>query len=175
MDKRQIRKVLAFWVAFLVLHYAYEFFPILPFKLFSGVNESFFQHAKVAFFSYLGVNLGEYWLRRNEIERLVSFLYSRLFSTMVLPWFVFIAWFSAAAYYGPLPAVWLEIIFANIALLASAYCVLLAEEAMESVDYGRAFKAVILALFIVSFSYYIIFTFRLPWTDFFSDPYATGN
>jgi hypothetical protein len=98
--KGYIFKLVGFWVGFLVLHYAYEFFPILPFKLLSGIDESFFQHAKVALFAYLAVNLVEYLVRRGRppeeggIENVESFAFSHIFSNTILPWFVFIAWFA---------------------------------------------------------------------------------
>jgi hypothetical protein len=173
--KRLSLKLAGFWVGFLVLHYAYEFFPILPFKLISGIDESFFQHAKVAFFAYLAVNAVEYLIRRREIEDLQGFVFSRLFSATILPWFVFLAWYAAAAYYGRLPTVFLEILYSNIALILAGICTLIMEGSMEGITYGRGFKAVIVALFVVSISYYILFTFRLPWADVFADPYSGGG
>ena len=179
MSKRgYILKLVGFWAGFLILHYAYEFFPILPFKLFSGIDESFFQHAKVAFFAYLVVNLIEYLVRRRRpageggIESMEGFVFSRLFSLTVLPWFIFIAWFAAAAFYGRLPTVFLEILWSNIALLLAGTCVLVTEKSMEGIAYKKGFKAVILSLFVLSVLFYLIFTFRLPWADFFADPYA---
>jgi hypothetical protein len=176
--KGYLFKLVGFWAGFLILHYAYEFFPILPFKLFSGIDESFFQHAKVAFFAYLLVNLVEYLVRRRRpageggIESREGFAFSRLFSLTVLPWFIFITWFAAAAFYGRLPTVFLEIVWSNIALLMGGICVLVMENRMEGIAYSRGFKAVILCLFVLSVLYYVIFTFRLPWADFFADPYA---
>jgi hypothetical protein len=176
--KGYILKLVGFWVGFLFLHYAYEFFPILPFKVFSGIDESFFQHAKVGFFAYLVVTLIEYLVRRKRpvaeggIENVGSFAFSRLFSLTILPWFIFIAWFAAAAFYGRLPTVFLEILYSNIALLLAGSCVLVMENGMEGIAYSKGFKAMILSLFALSVLYYVIFTFRLPWADFFADPYA---
>ena len=178
--KGYIYKLVGFWAGFLILHYAYEFFPILPFKLFSGIDESFFQHAKVAFFAYLVVNLVEYLLRRRRpageggIESLEGFAFSRLFALTILPWFIFFTWFAAAAFYGRLPTVFLEILWSNIALLLAGICVLVMENTMEGIAYSKGFKAVILSLFCLSALYYVIFTFRLPWADFFADPYAAS-
>jgi hypothetical protein len=169
-----------FWVGFLILHYAYDFFPILPFRLFSGIDESFFQHAKIGFFAYLVVDLVEYLLRRGRpageggIESLESFAYSRLFSLTILPWFIFFTWFAAAAFYGRLPTVFLEILWSNIALLLAGIGVLVVEHSLEGIAYSKGFKVVILALLCLSVLYYIIFTFRPPWTDFFADPYAAS-
>jgi len=173
--KRFLWKLAGFWVGFLVLHYAYEFFPILPFKLISGTNESFFQHAKVAFFAYLAVNGVETLVRRRMMESRGRFLFARVFSTTLVPWFVFLTWYAAAAFYGQLPTVFLEIVYANLALLAAGACILVVEGGLEGISYGRGLKTVLLVLFLLSLSYYVIFTFRVPWTDFFADPYAMAG
>jgi len=106
------------------------------------------------------------------IENPEAFAFSRLFFQIILPWFIFIAWFAAAAFYGRLPTVFLEILYANIALLLAGICVLVMENSLENMAYSKGFKAVILVLFVLSVSYYVIFTFRLPWADFFADPYT---
>lgn len=173
--KRFLWKLAGFWVGFLVLHYAYEFIPILPLKLVSGTNESFFQHAKIAFFAYLAASGVEFLIRRRAIENRERFLFARLFVSILVPWFVFLTWYGAAAFYGQLPTVFLEILYANLALLAAGTCILVAEGSLEGISYGREFKIVLLVLFFLSIAYYVIFTFRLPWTDFFADPYAIAG
>lgn len=74
-----------------------------------------------------------------------------------------------------LPTVFLEILYANLALLAAGICTLIVEKSLEEISYARGLKIVILALFLLSAFYYVIFTFRLPWTDFFADPYAAAG
>jgi hypothetical protein len=172
IGKRTYLKLLAFWAGFLILHYSYDILPILPIKLISGINESFFQHIKTVFFAYLIVNQVEYLTRRKDIENREGFILTRLFSTTILPWFVFIIWFMAAAYYGPIENVAVEILYANIALLLSGFCALVVEQTMDGIRYQNLSKVVIIALFVISLSLYIIFTFRLPWADVFADPVA---
>lgn len=168
--RRRYLKLIGFWVGFLILHYAYDFFPMLPIKLISGVDESFFQHAKIAFFAYGIVSSIEWAVWRKQVRNLEPFVFSRLFATTVLPWFIFIVWFSAAAYYGRMPNVVAEIVFANVVLALAGACALIVEQAMEGVTYSKALKVVIAALFIVSLSLYVIFTFKLPWADVFAEP-----
>ena len=81
---------------------------------------------------------------------------------------------AAAAFYGKLPTVFLEILWSNIALLLAGICALAMENSMESIVYSKGFKAVILSLFCLAVLFYVIFTFRLPWADFFADPYAAS-
>ncbi len=136
------------------------------------INESFFQHIKIVFFTYLIVNLVEYLTRRKEIENRESFVLTRLFSTTILPWVVFIIWFIAPAFYGPIGNVAIEILYANIALLISGFCALSIEQTMDGLHYQNLAKVVIIALFVISLSLYVIFTFKLPWADVFEDPTA---
>ena len=172
IGKRYYLKLLGFWAGFLILHYSYDFLPILPIKFISGINESFFQHIKIVYFAYIIVNLVEYLTRRKDIENRESFILTRLFSTTILPWFVFIIWFIAPAYYGPIGNVAFEILYANIALLLSGFCALVLEQTMDGIPYQNLSKVVIIALFVISMSLYIIFTFKLPWADVFADPMA---
>ncbi len=154
----------------MILHWAYDFLPILPVKLISGINESFFQHIKMTFFAYLFVNLVEYFLRRKNIQDKESFIYTRILTTTFLPWVVFIVWYIAPAYYGPFSNVAIEILYANIALIISGFVILVIEHTIDGIAYQKLSKFVLLALFLISMSYYIIFTFRLPWADVFADP-----
>ena len=64
----------------------------------------------------------------------------------------------------------IEILYANIALLLSGFCALVVEQTMDGITYQNLSKVVIIALFIISMSLYIIFTFKLPWADVFTDP-----
>ncbi|MBN1261514.1 MAG: hypothetical protein JXB35_12620 [Anaerolineae bacterium] len=169
--KRQfVLKVVAFWIGFLVLHYAYDFLPILPLKLISGIDESFFQHQKIAFYTYLLVCGVEYLLRRKQLTNFSSFFHSRLFATVLIPWLVFVVWYMAAAYVGQWPTVFLEILYSNIAVILVGICALIMERNMESLKYHRAFQVLIVAMFVVLVSQFTIFTFRLPWIDVFADP-----
>jgi len=43
---------------------------------------------------------------------------------------------------------------------------------MDGIPYHNLSKVVIIALFVISMSLYIIFTFKLPWADVFADPTA---
>lgn len=172
-DRRSYLKLIAFWVSFMVLHYAYEFVPISALRWLGAVDESFFQHAKIAFFGYLIVNLVEYGWRGRRAPNRDAFAYARLLSTTLLPWFVFILWFTGPAYLGPIPNVAAEILFANVALLLAGLCTLIVEERLQGLTYDAPLKAVIVALFVIAASLFVIFTYRMPWHDVFADPRAT--
>jgi len=52
---------------FIILHYAYDFFPNVVFQIFSGINESVFQHMKIAFYSYIILTIIEFFVFKKKI------------------------------------------------------------------------------------------------------------
>jgi hypothetical protein len=163
-------KVFLFWALFLILHYLYEWFPFAPFKLVSGVSEAPFQHFKIAFYAYLLVSLVElaYFWRKWENHH--SAIHTRLLSTMLSPWAIFLFWFFAAAVYGRLPNIPVEVIYANLALVLTGAVVVALERSLDGVAYTQAARWAIMGLFLASLVLFIAFSEALPWTDVFTEP-----
>ncbi len=170
MRKRDFSKVGGLWLAFLVLHLGYDFLPIAPLGLVAATNESVFQHMKGLFYAYVLVNIIEYVTRRKALDQRVAFIYARLLSTLLLPWVMFILWYMAPAYYGELPSIPLEIVYANVMVLLVGASTVMLERGFETMRYSRELKVLIIALFVISISLYTIFTFKLPWADVFAVP-----
>lgn len=170
MSKSGYVKLFGLWATFLVLHFAYDWLPVFPLKLLSAVDESPFQHFKVGFFAYLLVSLVEYLLLRRRAPVPAAWPYSRLWGALLTPWLIFILWYMAPAYYGPFPAVWMDILYANLMVALVAGCLVIVERQMETVTYSPAFKVLTVGLFLILLSLFEIFTFRLPWTDVFTEP-----
>ena len=57
---------------FLLLHYSFEWFPNLLTQIFSGTEESVFQHCKVGFYAYLILIVLEYAVFRKKIKETTS-------------------------------------------------------------------------------------------------------
>ncbi len=177
-----VLKMLAVQVIFLLLHYAYEWFPNSFTIVFSGTNESIYQHMKVGLFSYLLASLLEYLLVRNPHQPVspsitppsgtlrICFIYARLFAATVFPFAILVYFLMAAAYYGEINSIPLEVINANIALLLASFSAIAIERQIEAGSPSRLFRIVVIVLFLVSLSQYIIFTYRLPWMDVFATP-----
>lgn len=162
-------KMIAYQFIFLLLHYAYDWYPNNLTRIFSGINESIFQHMKVAFFSYILLILLEYlWIRKKIQPH--TYFFSRVFAITFIPWAVFVFFFMAAAYHGEIKNIPIEILYANLVLLLASYSTIIVERHIEKAKPGKAFKIVTSAMFLVSLSYYIIFTHRLPWFDVFAVP-----
>ncbi|GAP21455.1 hypothetical protein [Leptolinea tardivitalis] len=163
-----IIKIVIFWVLFLILHFSYDWVKRPIVAVFSGTNESFMQHAKIGFLAYSLASVAEYFLWSTQISNPVSFLYSRVITSMVLPWVMFIVYYIAPAFYGkPMPTIPLEIIYANIILLIIGVILSSFEPGLEMINYSTRGEITLWVLWIIGFTEMVIFTFRPPWADFF--------
>ena len=163
-------KTLAFYAVFMLMYAGYRFFPIFPLDLFCGVCESNFQHYKAGFFAYLIVNLFEYLLLRKRIQSKEHFVYSRLLSTIFLPWVMFLLWYTGPAIFDRLPNIPLEILYANLITLLVGVSTVILERSYESATPSRAAWWVLIVLFVISIGLFVVFTYRLPWADVFAEP-----
>jgi cell shape-determining protein MreD len=154
---------------FLGLHYAYDFFPTKFVTLFSGVNESVFQHLKIGYFAYILTHLVEYILRKNK-ESTKNFIYARIFSTVLLPWIMFLLFFLPEAVFGKVENVIVEIVLANIVLFLTSVLTIVIERHIEQITPSKSYIWASTVLFLVAGFLFIIYTFRLPWFDVFAIP-----
>jgi hypothetical protein len=170
MDRWHIKGWL-YWLIFLLLYLVYKFLPATPLKVICGICESNFQHYKVSFFSWIFVSIGEYvWMRRRIPDHQV-FLFSRIATATILPWFVFILWYLGVALFGRLPSIPLEIAYANVITIIVGIFASIFEQGISRMAYPRELKLIILILFLSSLVLYMAFTFgELPWADVFVEP-----
>jgi hypothetical protein len=165
-----IIKILIIHVIFIILHYLYDWFPNPVTSIFSGINESVYQHMKIGFFSYLLYVVIEFLLIRKSIISLGSYFYARMFAISYFPLAMMVIYLLGPLVFGNTENVLFEIIFANLALLATSFSTLVIEAQIEKTEPGQLFRFVIIALFVISFAQYIVFTYRLPWFDIFAIP-----
>jgi hypothetical protein len=163
-------KGLIIQVTFLVLHYAYDFFPSGFTKIISGTSEAVFQHMKIGFFSIALVNLVEFFLNKKKVDRPGNFGFSRMASAMFYCWPMFVLFFTPPAYYGKYPNDLVEIISANIILYLTSLFSLIFENQLERIEISREFKAVIAIMTVIFISLLVIYSFRDPWFDVFTIP-----
>lgn len=155
---------------FLMLHYFYDFFPNIITELFSGTDESLYQHLKIGFYAYLILFLLELIMFRKQVENLDSFIFSRLLSTVLIPWMIFILWFIGPAVYGKFTSLVADVIYANIITYSSLAIISVFERWYEQLEYPPSIKILILVLIGLSILEFTIFTFNLPWHDMFVEP-----
>ena len=163
-------KLLLIQLIFILLHYLYDWFPGVFMSIFSGTDESVYQHMKIGFFSYLIFALVEYLLTRKSIPSPGEFIYTRLFSAVYFPMATMVIYLFCPLVLGRVTSILVEIIFANLALLATSFTTLAVEDHLQKAELSPRFRVVILLLFSLSLAQFIVFTFRLPWFDIFAIP-----
>jgi len=160
-----------YWIIFLILYFSYKLFPSAPLKIICSITESNFQHYKASFFSWILISLGEYILFRRKIQDQQSFIFSRMATATILPWFVFILWYLGVAIFGRLPTIPLEIVYANIITILVGIFAAIFERGVSHIGFNRELRTIILILFLASLVLYAVFTFgKLPWADVFITP-----
>jgi hypothetical protein len=153
------------------MYLGFKFFPCLPLKVICGITESNFQHYKASFFAWIILSLLEYLYLRRSIKNQSSFIYSRMATATILPWFVFLLWYIGPAVYGRMPSIPLEIVYANIITLIVGIFAAIFEQGISHINFSRELRAVIIILTLASLLLYIVFTFgELPWADVFVEP-----
>ncbi len=154
-------KSLIFLIIFSILHFGYDLTSWSFLKPFCGVDESVFQHLKMAFWAYFFASSIEYF----AFKKKGVFWYSRLLSTTI-----FLIWYLVPAFFGKLSSSKLELLWAIFSSYASAVMAGVVEKNVERGPINLSFKIVVIALFIISAILYILFTFKLPWIDLFVNP-----
>jgi len=160
-----------YWLVFMLLYFVYKFIPVPPLKVICSICESNFQHYKASFFSWIILSLAEYLWMRRRIQDHQAFLYSRIATATILPWFVFILWYLGVAIFGRLPSIPLEILYANIITIIVGIFATIFERGVSHIPYPRELRIILIILFISSLVLYMVFTFgNLPWADVFIEP-----
>lgn len=165
-------KALLFLFSFSLFHFGYEITDWGFLTPFCGVNESVFQHLKMAFWGYLLVAVGEYLFVRKKIKegKIRNFWYSRLLSTVLLPWIIFIVWYLLPALYGRAESLLLDLVWAVAVTYLSCCCVGVVEKEIEKIEFSLSTKYVISLLFLILGFLFVWFTYKLPWIDMFVNP-----
>ena len=163
-----VARAVAFQAAFLFLHFAYDWWPGPITAVFSGVDESVFQHMKIGYFSWLVVSLAEWVALRPKPA--MDFVASRLLGAAFIPPMFAGIWYLAAAVVGPLPSDLVEILWANVVIFAASIFVLDIEDHIGSRPMSTRLKAYSFILAGLACFTYVRFTFCVPWVDLFEIP-----
>ena len=165
-----ILKIVLYQVAFLLLHFAYDWMPNAITRFFSGINESVFQHMKIGFYSYLVVALIEFLIMRKSIEKKGSFWVFRGFTASLIPFFLLFFYFIGPLIFVQFETDLGEIIFANIGALCSSLSAISVERQLEKAPPSKVFSVITLTLVVLWIAQFTVFTNRLPWKDVFGIP-----
>ena len=165
-------KSLLYLVIFCVLHFGYDLTHWAFLAPFCGINESVFQHLKMAFWAYLLASLLEYLVITREISKRTLFWCSRGLSTIILPWFTMLIWYLVPAIFGRIELLPLEVVWAILSTYFSAVIAGIIENSLERSRMSSILKIVIAILFAISAFLYVWFTYKPPWIDLFINPEA---
>jgi len=164
-----VLKSLIFTAFFAILHYLYYLNPNPFFQAISGRDESVFQHLKMGFFGYLFLIGIDFLIKRKKIENKRSFAFSRLLTSLLVPWIIFIIWYLAPAIIGlPLSFGW-ELAWAMIVVFITGILASIIDENTEKLKFNLSVKIIIIGLALISIFIFILFSFGDgPWVDVFT-------
>ncbi len=170
MSKTKFRwwKFIAVWICFLLLHFSYETFPSLFFRIIAEANETVFFHMKMLFVAYVAVSFVEFVIRHTLIKSTSNFFASRALIAVAFPWLTITFWFLAWALNIQFPLVW-ELIYANIMIMVGIYLALRMEELFDDMEFRPALKWMILLVFVAAVFVYVAFSLNPP-MHFFTTP-----
>ena len=170
MKMHIVTKVILYQVFFLVFHYLYDWFPGGFFYFLGATDESLFQHMKAGFYAYLFLVVVEYSLAHQAISSKARYLYARLFGASILPLFMLTYFLAGPAIFVKIENIPLEILFANLVLVATSGSTFLLEALIEKSELSSVLKGMIVLLFTLTAMQCAIFNYRLPWFDVFAVP-----
>ncbi|WP_241240654.1 hypothetical protein [Thermotoga sp. Ku-13t] len=158
-------KILIYMVLFSVFHFGYELTGWNFLRILCGTDESVFEHLKMGFWAYFFASIIEF----NIAKKGENFWPSRLFSTILVPWFIVIVWYMVPAISGKLESLALELIWAFVVIISGLFAIVL-ERQLEAVRVSRSFNTILAILFIVSLVFFVRFSLTKPLIDLFVDP-----
>ncbi len=165
-------KPLLYLVLFSTLHFGYDLTGWSFLTPFCGIDESIFQHLKMAFWAYLLTNLIEFFIVKQKTKNTSSFWYPRFLSAVFVPWIIFLIWYLMPAIFGRLQSNLIEVFWAISVTYISGIFGVSIERSIEQTKISKTFRIVIISLLIISAFLYIKFTYTLPWVDMFVNPEA---
>ena len=165
-------KSLLFLLCVSFFHFGYDVTGWDFLKPFFGINESIFQHLKMAFWGYLLLSILEYFLlfKKELYREIKNFWYSRILSAIIVPWIVVLVWYLLPAIYGRVESLTFELFWALLATYLSGILAIKIEKETENTPFSTHTKAILLILLVISAFMFVTFTYKLPWIDLFANP-----
>ncbi len=166
-------KGIVFLLLFQLLHYLYDWTNSPIIAIFSGIDESIFQHWKIGFWIYLLIVFLELKIFAKQIERKQDFIFAGLISAWLVPWIIFVLWYSIQSFAGPFTYEISEIIYAIVMTYLSLLGLHILNKELVQIHFSKVAKIVILILVGLLIYELIFFTFVKPWVDVFQIPTVT--
>jgi len=125
---------------------------------------------KGGFYTYIALTVIEYGLTNQVIPSKSRYFYARLFGAAILPLLMLAYFFVGPAVFVKIESIPLEVLFANLALVATSSSTFLLEGLFEKSELSTGLKWMAILLFMLTVMQFAIFNYRLPWFDVFANP-----
>lgn len=159
-------KVLFSWLLYVALHFAYKIYPCGVTKFLGCPEETLYVHMKMAFFSYLIINIIFSLVEtRGGIKVNAPAL---MLSNCVYPYLAFFIWLTVPSMTGMMETPAAEIIYSNLILIICLLITVNLENAFEQIKWHGGAKIAVTALFILSAFLFTVMTVKTPDISFFS-------
>jgi hypothetical protein len=163
-----IIKSIIFLLFFAFFHFLHDWVPNSITQVFGGTNESMFQHMKLGFYGYMCVSVLEYVISFKKQNKAGNIIFSRILSTILVPWAIFILWYSVPALIGQaMLSRILELIYSIIIVLIVGIAVGVLEWDLDQIIFSMTSRIFIVILFIILTFLFGAFSYNLPQEGFF--------
>ena len=163
-------KLLAFAGLFSLFHFAYDWAPSAVTAVFSGIDESVFQHAKIGWFAWLAASALEWGLVRPRRGARLDFVATRLWGAGFAVGLFTVVWYLAPAIAGPLPNDLVEILWAFFALICGGAAAIALERQIACAPLPRSLRIGAFVFAAIALFLFLRFTAEPPWVDLFAPP-----
>lgn len=165
IPKKELFKILSAWALYVFLHFAFKIYPSVVTAFLGCTEENIYTHMKMAFFSYLIINM--IFLTAGRAWRNVPKLFSMMLANCIYPYLAFFIWMIVPALFGQLHAALAEVLYSNVILLICLYMTVSMEKNFLRVNWDTAGRIVIIFFFIVSFVLFTEMTLHMPGIELF--------
>ena len=165
-------KTILFLAIFMILHNLFGWSPNLLTRIFGGGDEVFIEHAKTGVWAATILAIGEYLYGRTrghwkDAENRGAFVMSQGLVITFLPWMMFIFWYIAPTWIGPLPSITWDIIYSIAVTAWLGLVVAFIGQEFQRLDFSRALQVLILVMYLLTVLLLTTFSYRTPWAPFF--------
>ena len=165
MGKQTAIKVISAWALYVFMHFTFKLFPS-PFTAFLGrTEETIYTHMKMAFFSYLIINVIFYAAGR--FRKQGQSVYAGMLANCIYPYLAFFIWMIVPALFGQIYVPAAEVIYSNLILALCLYMTVSMENNFSRLSWSNSGKAVIIFFFVTSCVLYTAMTLNKPAIELF--------
>ena len=145
-------KALLFLGVFSILHFGYELTGWKFLIPICGINESVFQHLKMAFWAYIITSALERIPSKDKGSDFVSkaeFWYSRFLSAVIVPWLIFVLWYFLPAIYGRAKSLLVDLCWSLLATFTAALFAAQLEQEIQKLTLSKDTRLLIIFLSLI--------------------------